>query len=294
MRMKYFQALNNNGLVTIDDTYRCLFYLGTLNLNNGISKPITPTYRNDESATSGKWGLNFLQFDHTDIWMSLQGSPFLSNSTYPKYMGYLAQVDAKKLYGIRFKKAISNTKILVRMNYSALGNAIKGNNSICTLFIEVMCSNSSISISECMNYFDIVVLANDKNSMPYCNQGAEIRNADGAVIWNSSCKMVNVIDLYNNAQAGSYSYSGFTNNHIVIPTKTYKQSRCWDSDAGRHVHSAQYKDYFVYDGNKLRSEIVTIKGDVGNTVQRADIAIWDIRDFGNDPNKNISGMIARM
>lgn len=131
--MKYFQALNSNNIVTIDDTYRYLFYLGVLNLKNGSSNPIIPSYHRDISATGSKLHFKFLQFNNIDTWMYLQGSPFMSNSDYPKYMCYLAQVDANKIYGIRFKRGSSSPKILVRLNYSALGNAITGNNSICTL-----------------------------------------------------------------------------------------------------------------------------------------------------------------
>lgn len=292
--MNYFQAFNGTNVI-INDTYRFLFYSSTLDLSQGAKRPSAVPYIRDSLATGWDVYLRILQFDKVGSWMYIQEPVFMSQSSCPRYMCFLKRVESNKLHGIKFKKPCTNPKIYVRLTYSALGNAILNNSSVCTVFVEVLSSDASADINSVggyLDYFDIVEMANDKESIPLCSNGVEIRNQNNEIIWNSNCKMVDIVATYNSATAGEYRFSNFSKNHILIPTKSHKSAKAWDGKGDDWCNTAQYRDFFTFDGNNLISFLATIKGYGGNEYGR-DAGMWDIRDFGSDPNKYISGMIAK-
>lgn len=290
----YFEAVNAKGKVSIDDSYRYLYEIGVLDLSAGADAPSvisSRSYRYDS-----KRGFRILAFDKVDSWQYQQGSPFMNNSSYPRYMSYIKPVDPNHLYGIRFKKKSSSPKIFVRAFHTVLGAAIKDDASVSSLLIEVISSDSSTdinSVNAYRDYFEIVEIGNTNiDVVPAGYGGAEIYNAEGERIWSSACKMVNVQSVYSGNLGGSYVYGAFDENHIIIPNRVWRRSYLRFSGDGFTHYGYQYRDYYTYNDDGLVNTILTIRGNSGD--QYGEGAVWDGRDFGadSDSQKLIAGIIA--
>ena len=290
----YFEAINSRGKVVIDDSFRYLYEIGVLDLSTGSSAPSvisSRSYRYDS-----KRRFTILKFNKFEEWQYLQGSPFMNNSSYPRYMSYIKQVNPNRLYGIRFKKKSINPKIYVRAFHTVLGSAITNNPNVSSLLIEVLSSDATTDINTVnayQDYFEIVEIGNTEvDGIPVGYGGAEIYNADGERIWASTCKMINVESVYSGDLGGTYTYSAFDENHIVIPNRVYRRSYLQFSD-GNFTHSGyQYRDYYTYNDNGLVNEVLVLRGRSGDQYDEG--AVWDGRDFGADSStpKIIAGIIA--
>lgn len=289
----YFEAFNEKR-ASIDDQFRYLYYVSELNLNSGAQNPDSPSYFN--SSYGSAYYFQTLQFNQIDKWMYVQGSPFMSSSSNHRYMCYIKLVEANRLYGIRFKKKCESIDVFIRLCYTGLGAIILKDDSKSAIMVEIMTSDSSAfeTANAYLDYFDIVEIGNDVESIPLCTQGIEIYSEIGDAIWNSNCKMLNVLDFYSGEIADGVLYSDWDENKILIPTKTYRNNSMWYTSSYSRTYSCAYRDFYIYDNEGLRNTTKSLQGKRGyHSYVDEKCRVWDPREFGADASKIISGIIAQ-
>lgn len=293
----YFSATNSNSQTIIDDTYRYLYVKGSLNISGGANNP---TYANVAARGDSSTGTVFsMELNKTDTWFYLDNSDdWLDYSTYKTNIFMRIQtINKDRLYGIRFKKVSDSPLCWVRINQTPIGSMINKSTNTTSLFIEVYPSVSTLTLSEAINnYFEIVEIANNNETMPSCNFGAEIRNASGEIIWNSNCNMVDVVASYNVSDSSNYIFSGAGTSHIVVPSRNYGYSNWRFDSSGFKFYASQTQDFWRLSSSGLINESLVLQpyhgyyGNWGSWVRT-----WDVRDFGTDyaNAKSISGIICK-
>ena len=276
---KYFEATNADGTkAIIDDTYRYLYDSGTV---------LFATSTKDfgvSSCDSGFTGNNRywdeIKFTSLNQW-------HVRTRGY-KYFGNVISKENNILYGIRFKQASTSFKLWVRLFPSVIGASLVDSTQQ-SLLVEVF-SEKDISISEALNYFEIVKIKNDILTMPYCNNGVQIFNSEGEEIWNSNCNMVSVLSVYKGT--GGTWKSAFSTKNILIPAFGYKNTWNTRSDGNFGITFHAQKDAYRFDGTNVYNELLTINERKGYTNYGDTPSIWDTRDSGFCNSNDISGIIA--
>ena len=289
----FFEIINNKKIV-IDDNFQYLRFDNVLDLSNGALAPDSMSHF--DSSYSIAYYFRTLLYSSLEKWMVIDGGPFMSRSTYRRYMAYIKTVTPNNIYGIRFKKQSNATKkVYVRMCYSGLGAVLKKDNTVNSILIEIA-TNDSGSLGDAKayrDYFDIVEIGLDKEQIPICKCGIEIYSRDGNPLWNSNCRIVNVLNSYSGDIAGSVIDADWNEKKILIPQKTIRRNSMWYSGHLSRTHSAMYRDFYLYDSNGLTNTVLTFMGNAGHRNYVKDKChVWDPKEFGSDGNY-ISGIIAQ-
>lgn len=275
---KYFEATNSTGTkAIIDDTYRYIYETETIQFLTSTKDFGTGSF--DSGFVGGLRYWEVVKFTTLNQWHE--------RTRGYKYFGNVVSKENSTLYGIRFKKASNQPKIWIRIFPSVLGAAIMNDPNQQSLLVEVF-ADSDISIDEALEYFEIVKIKNDLSSMPPCDVGAQIFDADGHEIWNSNCKMVSVSSIYKGV--GGNWQDVFTTSNILIPAFGFKNTWNSRSDGYFGLTNHTQKDAYRFDGNNIYNDLLTISEKKGHRNEDGP-GIWDLRDLGFCSGNDIGGII---
>lgn len=290
--MSSIEIINNNGHVIIDDKYRYLSLTRNIELNNGANNP---TAMSSFDSSYGKmFYMRTLQYNKLDVWMYIQGGPFIEYGTHKRYMAYIFEAPNNRLYGIKFKKESTEFDVYIRLTPTLIGNFLTGKTTARYLLVEIATNDTDSEISKCnayRDYYDIVEIGNNKDTIPKCNVGIEIYAANGQAIWNSCCATLNVKESYT-GQAGNLCIQNITKNTILIPNYSYKRASIRITDHLGKINPYESRDFFKYKNSQIINTVLTFEGTSAvRKYVKHKASIWDPREFGCDTNTDICGFI---
>lgn len=290
--MSLIKIINDSNQVMLDDNYRYLMKTATVNLSNGAQNPRSV---NQFNSSYGKmFYMTTMQYSVIDSWMLVSGSPFIKYGDYRRYMAYIFLGGKQKIYGIRFKKSCTDFDVYIRITPTLVGNMLNNDKESQYIMVEIATNDIDSDITTrnaYQDYYDIVEIANDPALIPECKYGVEIYAADGSPLWNSCCNIVNVVNSYAGI-AGELVLSNIQLNHIIIPNCSYRRTDIAIIDKHTELRPREYRDFFMFKGEQLINTVINFEGYHGvRKYGKYKAGIWDPREFGNDENRKINGII---